>query len=222
MKTTIISSLFVLISSIVAVTLKYYFDYKQLKNTNFSKTTSQIINKQILEPFHFSIELSLFKHIIPENKEQTRDNQIHIDRVLYYLTQLQKKINANPLIHSYMTDFFLNNLSKTITSIETEKRSMRKIRKNYQAFSGMYFDLLNQVRKSNFLTPRGDRYRILFFLYKQKSAKRFENIRALKKILAIAIIYLSFSTLGILFIVSCMHLFTSYYDLINQLYQRTN
>ncbi|WP_374788114.1 hypothetical protein [Lactococcus lactis] len=222
MVTAIISALGVLFASIVAVILKYYFDYKQLKNKALSKTTSRIINEQILEPFHFSIELSLYKLIIAENKELTKDNQIPVDRILHSLTQLQNRINANPLIYSYMTDFFLNNLSNTIDSIESKKRSMRKINKNYQAFSGMYFDLLNQVRKSNFLPRRGDRYRMTFNLYKQKNARRFENIRTFQKVFAFATIYLAFSTLGILFIVSCMHLLVSSYDLIQQLYQITN
>jgi hypothetical protein len=87
----IISAFGILVSSIVGAATKYYFDNRKLKNEVFSKSSPQVITEQILEPFHFSIELSLYKHIIPDNKEQFRDNQIQMSHILYSLKQLQKK-----------------------------------------------------------------------------------------------------------------------------------
>ena len=222
MLTAVISALGVLIGSIGGVTLKYYFDNRKLKNEAFSKITSQIISEEILEPFHFSIELSLYKLIIPENKEQARDNQIQINHILYSLKQLQKRINANSLISSLMTDYFLSNLYSTIKAMESENIKMRQVNKAFQFFSGSYFDLLNKVRKSNFLPPRRDRYRTTFHLYKQKNARKFERNQTRVKATTFTLLYFAITIFSMILIVSTMQFMISFYHLILYLYNTTN
>jgi len=96
----IISTLGVFLGSIIGLSLKYYLENRKLKNKTFSETTSQIINEQILIPFRFSIEMSLYKRIISADKELTADNQIMIEHILYSLKQLQERINSHHLVHS--------------------------------------------------------------------------------------------------------------------------
>ena len=218
----IISTLGVFFGSIFGLSLKYYLENRKLKNKTFSETTSQIINEQILIPFRFSIEMSLYKHIISADKELTADNQIMIEHILYSLKQLQERINAHHLVHSSMNDFFLSYLSNTIISMSSEKPNMRIINKNFQAFSDTYFDLLNKVRKSNFLPPRGEQYRVAFHLYKQKNAKRFQNSRTRNKAFLYTFIYLVITTFGMFLIVSLVHLAEMTYIIFWQLYNMTN
>lgn len=217
---SIISSLGIstILAAPAGILIKFVLDNQRLKAEDFSNNISKKLSKEILEPFQFSIEMSLFKLIIDKNKKQTTSNQIQIEHALFSIKQLQKKINSDSLIFSYMNDIFLENLSTTIILMESDNPNIKKINKNYQAFSATYFQILNQVRKSNFLPQRGDNYRITFHLYKQKNVKNFRRKRSFDSFLSKTILIIVFSTAIPFLIVSIAHVIIAVYELFVLLY----
>lgn len=212
MLTTIISALAV--SGIFSIVLKYYFDHRKLKNDAFSKNVCQILIKEILDPFRFSIEMSLYKIIILTNQSQTNNNQLKIEHALYSMKQLQNKITSNPLLFTYMSDSFLYSLSHTIQSMEQQPPNIKIVNKNFEFFSGEYFELVNKVRKGIFLPPRGDKYRATFHLYKQKNSKTFESKRTRDKLFIFLFIYCTILIAIPIFIAYLIHVSGSLINLI--------
>jgi hypothetical protein len=106
--------------------------------------------------------------------------------------------------------------------MDSENPNMRKVNKNFQAFSDTYFGLLNDIRKINSLPARGIRYRTTFYLYKQKNAKKFDRNQTLSKAFKITILGYCFLILGIIFIISSMQLAKITYQLILYLYNSTS
>lgn len=200
------------------IIVKYYLNHREQKNKVFSENISLLLNKKVIEPFHITIGMSIYKKIISENEKIIYSNQIKIKHALKSLKNLQSEIESNSLIFAQMTDIFLRNLSTVISSIEKEKPNMKKVNRNFQAFSATYFHLINIVRKSYFLPPRGDNYRVTYHLYKQKNFNNFEMKHFLVSLFLKIFLVLVFSILTPFLIVSIMHLVISFYELILQLY----
>lgn len=220
MITTIVSAFGV--SGILGIALKYYFEHIKLKNETFSKTASDLLNKEILKPFYSSIELALYKLVIPKQQEKIDENQVTLDVILPTLKNLKKKIYSNSLLFSFIDDLFLYNLSQTIISMEKQSLNFKDINNNFTRFSKTYFELLNKVRKAKFLPPRGEFYRITFHLYSQKSAKKFQNNLSRTVVFKLIALALCISFGGVILTVSLMHFVVSTNHLISDLYKLMN
>lgn len=217
----IISASALIITALIGlggIIIKYYLNHREQKNKVFSENISLLLTKKVIDPFHTTIGMSIYKKIISKNEKIIYSNQIKIQHALKSLKNLQSEINSDSLIFAQMNDIFLRNLSTVITSMEKEKTNMKKVNRDFQAFSATYFQLINIVRKSNFLPPRGDNYRITFNLYKQKNAKSFMRKRSFDSFLSKTILIIIFLTVIPFLIVSIMHLIIVYYELILQLY----
>ena len=140
-----------------------------------------------------------------------------IQYALKSLKNLQSEIESDSLIFEQMNDIFLRNLATVIISME-EESDMKKINRDFHAFSATYFQLINKIRKSNFLPQRGDNYRVTFNLYKQKNAKNFMRKRSFDSFLSKTILTIVFSTAIPFLLVSIAHLIIAIYELFVLLY----
>lgn len=106
------------------IIVKYYLNHREQKNKVFSE------NEKIICP-----------------------NQMKIQYALKSLKNLQSEIESDSLIFEQMNDIFLRNLATVIISME-EESDMKKINRDFHVFSATYFQLINKIRKSNFLPQR--------------------------------------------------------------------
>lgn len=199
------------------IIVKYYLNHREQKNKVFSENISLLLTKKVINPFHTTIGMSIYKKIISENEKIICPNQMKIQYALKSLKNLQSEIESDSLIFEQMNDIFLRNLATVIISME-EESDMKKINRDFHAFSATYFQLINKIRKSNFLPQRGDNYRVTFNLYKQKNAKNFMRKRSFDSFLSKTILTIVFSTAIPFLLVSIAHLIIAIYELFVLLY----
>ena len=135
------------------IIVKYYLNHREQKNKVFSENISLLLTKKVINPFHTTIGMSIYKKIISENEKIICPNQMKIQYALKSLKNLQSEIESDSLIFEQMNDIFLRNLATVIISME-EESDMKKINRDFHVFSATYFQLINKIRKSNFLPHR--------------------------------------------------------------------